>query len=107
MDLVIIKKDGSRENFDRNKLLNGFRKATEKRPVSTEDIDNAVDAIERELRRKDTTEIQSRTDGEIVMRKLKVLDKVAYIRFASVYRSFEDVESFEEEIKNLTKRAKK
>ena len=107
MDLVIIKKDGSRENFDRNKLLNGFRKATEKRPVSTEDIDNAVDAIERELRRKDTTDIPSRTVGEIVMRKLKVLDKVAYIRFASVYRSFEDVESFEEEIKNLTKRAKK
>ena len=107
IDLVIIKKDGSRENFDRNKLLSGFRRATEKRPVRTEDIENAVDSIERELRRKDTIEISSKTVGEIVMRKLKALDKVAYIRFASVYRSFEDVESFEEEIKNLTKAAKK
>lgn len=107
IDLVIIKKDGSRENFDRDKLLSGFRKATEKRPVRTEDIENAVDSIERELRRKDTIEITSKTVGEIVMRKLKALDKVAYIRFASVYRSFEDVESFEEEIKNLTKAGKK
>ena len=107
IDLVIIKKDGSRENFDRDKLLSGFRKATEKRPVRTEDIENAVDSIERELRRKDTIEIPSKTVGEIVMRKLKALDKVAYIRFASVYRSFEDVESFEEEIKNLTKSGRK
>ena len=107
IDLVIIKKDGSRENFDRDKLLSGFRKATEKRPVRTEDIESAVDSIERELRRKDTIEIPSKTVGEIVMRKLKALDKVAYIRFASVYRSFEDVESFEEEIKNLTKAGKK
>ena len=106
IDLVIIKKDGSRENFDRNKLLSGFRRATEKRPVRTDDIENAVDSIERELRRKDTIEISSKTVGEIVMRKLKALDKVAYIRFASVYRSFEDVESFEEEIKNLTKAKK-
>lgn len=103
IDLVIIKKDGSRQNFDRAKLLNGLRKATEKRPVSTDDIERSVDAIERELRRKDNTDIPSKTLGEIVMRKLKVLDKVAYIRFASVYRSFEDVESFKEEIKNLTK----
>ena len=103
IDLVIIKKDGSRQNFDRVKLLNGIRKATEKRPVSTDDIERSVDAIERELRRKDNTDIPSRTLGEIVMRKLKMLDKVAYIRFASVYRSFEDVESFKEEIKNLTK----
>ena len=107
IDLVIIKKDGSRENFDRNKLLVGFRRATEKRPVGTEDIENAVDAIERELRRKDTIEIPSKVVGEIVMRKLKGLDKVAYIRFASVYRSFEDVESFKEEIRNLTKAARK
>ena len=107
IDLVIIKKDGSRENFDRNKLLVGLRRATEKRPVSTEDIENAVDAIERELRRKDTIEIPSKVVGEIVMRKLKGLDKVAYIRFASVYRSFEDVESFKEEIRNLTKAASK
>ena len=107
IDLVIIKKDGSRQNFSREKLLNGIRKATEKRPVSTDDIERSVDAIERELRRKDNTDIPSRTLGEIVMRKLKMLDKVAYIRFASVYRSFEDVESFKEEIKNLTRIRKK
>ncbi len=101
IDLVILKKDGTREQFDRDKLLSGFMKATEKRPVSVEEIERTVDAIERELRRKDTVEIPSKTVGEIVMRKLRVLDKVAYIRFASVYRSFEDVESFEKEVKSL------
>ena len=101
IDLVILKKDGTREQFDRDKLLSGFMKATEKRPVSVEDVERTVDAIERELRRKDTVEIPSKVVGEIVMRKLRALDKVAYIRFASVYRSFEDVESFEKEIKTL------
>ena len=101
IDLVILKKDGMREQFDRDKLLSGFMKATEKRPVSVEDIERTVDAIERELRRKDTVEIPSKVVGEIVMRKLRTLDKVAYIRFASVYRSFEDVESFEKEVKSL------
>lgn len=99
--LVILKKDGRRENFDRNKLLTGLMKATEKRPVSVDDVESAVEAIERELRRRDSTEIPSNVVGEIVMRKLKSLDKVAYIRFASVYRSFEDVQSFEREIKSL------
>ncbi len=105
IDLVILKKDGRRENFDRNKLLTGLMKATEKRPVSVDDVERTVDEIERELRRKDTIEIPSKTVGEIVMRKLKSLDKVAYIRFASVYRSFEDVESFEKEVKNLLNKA--
>ncbi len=101
IDLAILKKDGRRENFDRVKLINGLKKATEKRPVSVEQVEDTADAIERELRRRDTIEIPSTVVGEIVMRKLKALDKVAYIRFASVYRSFEDVESFEKEIKNL------
>ena len=99
IDLVILKKDGTREQFDRDKLLSGFMKATEKRPVGVEEIERTVDSIERELRRKDTVEIPSKTVGEIVMRKLRALDKVAYIRFASVYRSFEDVESFEKHMK--------
>jgi transcriptional repressor NrdR len=101
IDLVVLKKDGTREQFDRDKLLAGLMKATEKRSVGVEEIERTVDAIERELRRKDTVEIPSKTVGEIVMRKLRALDKVAYIRFASVYRSFEDVESFEKEIKSL------
>lgn len=101
IDLVVLKKDGRRENFDRNKLLSGLMKATEKRPVDVEDVERTVDAIERELRRKETVEIPSKTIGEIVIRKLKSLDKVSYIRFASVYKSFEDVESFEKEIKSL------
>lgn len=101
IDLVVLKKDGRRENFDRNKLLSGLMKATEKRPVGVEEVERTVDAIERELRRKETVEIPSKTIGEIVIRKLKSLDKVSYIRFASVYKSFEDVESFEKEIKSL------
>ena len=101
IDLVVLKKDGRRENFDRNKLLSGLMKATEKRPVDVEEVERTVDAIERELRRKETVEIPSKTIGEIVIRKLKSLDKVSYIRFASVYKSFEDVESFEKEIKSL------
>jgi len=105
IDMVVIKKDGRRETFDRDKVLGGFMKATEKRPVSMEEIERTVDAIERELRRKDTIEIPSTVIGELVMRKLKTLDKVAYIRFASVYRSFEDVQSFEKEIKNLLSKA--
>lgn len=105
IDLVILKKDGRRENFDRNKLLTGLMKATEKRPVSVEDVERTVDAIEREIRRRDSIEVPSKNVGEIVMRKLRTLDKVSYIRFASVYRSFEDVESFEKEIKSLLNKA--
>jgi transcriptional repressor NrdR len=103
VDLIILKKDGRREQFDRKKLLTGILKAVEKRPVSLDQIEKAADEIERELRQRESIEIPSKDMGEIVMNKLKVLDKVAYIRFASVYRSFEDLESFEKEVKNLLK----
>lgn len=104
IDLVVIKKDGRRESFDRNKLLGGVLKACEKRPISRELIESIVDKVELELRNLDSTEIPSQKIGELVMRKLRALDKVAYIRFASVYRQFADIESFEKELKSLLKK---
>ena len=103
-ELVIAKKDGKRERFDRHKLLIGIIKACEKRPVSMEKIEKIVDNIELDLRDKVKSEIPSKKIGEMVMRKLRSLDKVAYIRFASVYREFEDLEKFEEELGKLQKR---
>lgn len=103
VNLIILKKDGRREQFDRKKLVSGFLKATEKRPIGIDQIEKVVSEIEAELRCKDSIEIPSTEVGEIVMKKLKAMDKVAYIRFASVYRSFEDLESFEKEVKTLLK----
>lgn len=103
VDLIVLKKDGRREQFDRKKLLTGILKATEKRPVSMDQIEKAVDDIERELRRRESIEIPSTDMGEVVMNKLKKLDQVAYIRFVSVYRSFDNLETFEKEVKNLLK----
>jgi len=104
VELRVVKKDGRQEQFDKNKLIAGMVKACEKRPVNAEAIAHAADEIERELRRRDETEVKSSVIGEMVMARLKRLDKVAYIRFASVYRSFADVESFEEEAKKLMKK---
>jgi len=101
--LYVVKKDGRREKFDRNKIKNGILKAIEKRPVNHEQVEEILDKIEEKIRRNASEEINSKDIGEYVMDSLKELDHVAYIRFASVYRSFTDVSSFEEEIKNLTK----
>ncbi len=101
VDMSIIKKDGRREQFDRNKLMMGIKKAFEKRPVSMETIEETVEEIEKELRKRESIEIPSKVVGALVMRRLRVIDKVAYIRFASVYREFEDIESFEREIRSL------
>jgi transcriptional repressor NrdR len=101
--LYVVKKDGRREKFDRNKIKNGILKAIEKRPVNHEQVEEILDKIEEKIRRNGSEEINSKDIGEYVMDSLKELDHVAYIRFASVYRSFTDVSSFEEEIKNLTK----
>jgi transcriptional repressor NrdR len=101
--LYVIKKDGRREKFDRNKIKKGLLKAIEKRPVSHEQIEEILEGIEEKIRRKGSEEIESQMIGEHVMDALKKTDHVAYIRFASVYRSFADIGSFEEEIKNLTK----
>ncbi len=101
VDMIVMKKDGRREQFDKKKLMTGMLKATEKRPVTMDQIEKAVDEIERELRKRDSIEIPSKIMGEFVMNKLKKLDEVAYIRFASVYRSFDNLETFEKEVKSL------
>jgi transcriptional repressor NrdR len=103
LELAIVKKDGRREQFDRKKLFSGIQKACEKRPVGQEEIEKSVDSIEAELRKMETTEITSKEVGEMVMKQLKKLDKVAYIRFASVYREFADLESFKKELEKLIK----
>jgi len=92
--LQVIKKGGTREAFDRNKLLNGIGRACEKRPISIEDIEKLVSEIEAELRDLNEREVSSLTLGEMVMDKLRSLDEVAYVRFASVYRQFTDINSF-------------
>lgn len=103
-DIIVVKKDGRRERFERQKLLNGILKACEKRPISLEKIERLVDEVESDLRKRDSVEVESRVIGEIAMKKLKALDKVAYIRFASVYREFEDIDRFEEELERLQKK---
>lgn len=102
--IYVKKKDGRLEKFDRNKIKNGLIKALEKRPINHEKIDEILNKIEEKIRRTGKEEIESKTIGEYVMEALKKIDQVAYIRFASVYRSFADVSSFEEEIKNLSKK---
>ena len=99
--LMIIKKDSRREPFDRHKLLAGLVKACEKRPVSMDDLEGLVDELERELCQQFEREVPSREIGERVMKKLHTLDPVAYVRFASVYREFKDVEQFMRELKDL------
>ena len=104
LGLIIVKKDGRRENFDLEKLKRGILKACEKRPISYEQIDDLTNKIEAELRKLNSKEVSSAVIGEKVASKLKKLDKIAYIRFASVYRSFADVTDFEKELKNLVKK---
>ncbi len=101
LPIVVVKKDKSRETFDRSKLINGILRACEKRPVSVDDIDKIVDKIEDRIQSSLDKEIKSSIIGEYVMEFLKGLDKVAYVRFASVYRDFSDVDNFMEELKKL------
>ncbi len=103
IELFVIKKDGRREPFNREKIKAGLLKACEKRPVPQEKIEKTLDEIENKLKTLDSTEVHSKVIGELIMKKLKTLDKVAYIRFASVYRDFTDLKSFEEEVKKLIK----
>lgn len=101
--IYVIKKDGSREEFDREKLRGGVQKALEKRPVKTEKVDRMIDRIEEKIRQLGEREVPSSKIGEIVIKELKKIDKVAYVRFASVYRPFADLSSFKEEIDKLIK----
>ncbi|MBR6444317.1 MAG: transcriptional repressor NrdR [Firmicutes bacterium] len=101
MILMVIKKDGSREAFDRNKIYTGIVKACEKRPVPVAKIEEVVDEIERGLNNMMEKEVESSFIGELIMEKLRDLDEVAYVRFASVYRQFTDINTFVSEIEKL------
>ncbi len=102
--LLVIKKGGDREQFKRDKLLDGITRACEKRPVSMEDMENLVAEIEGELKDEYDREVNSKVIGEKVMDRLQILDEVAYVRFASVYRQFADLNSFIKTIEQLKKR---
>lgn len=104
LDILVIKKDGSREPFNRDKIRAGVVEACTKRPVNAEQIDKLVDEVEAEVRTEPTKEILSKKIGDIVIRKLRKLDKVAYVRFASIYREFTDLEDFQRELHKLLKR---
>ncbi len=103
MPFLVIKKGGGREAFSRSKILNGVLRACEKRPISLETIEAMVDDIERDVRSGPEREIASAVIGELVMDKLRELDDVAYVRFASVYRQFKDIDRFIEELQQLRK----
>lgn len=102
--LIVVKKDGSREEFSREKVLRGLIRACEKRPVTLEQLEEIVFTIEKELRRMGNSEVKSEQVGEKVMDKLAKVDEVAYVRFASVYRQFKDINVFMEEVKEILKR---
>lgn len=101
--LMVIKKEGNREVFQRDKLLQGILKAVEKRPIGMEDVETLVGGIERELRDTFDKEVSSQIVGEKVMDKLRLIDEVAYVRFASVYRQFTDIKGFVETVEQLQK----
>jgi transcriptional repressor NrdR len=100
---MVVKKDGRREPFDRNKILSGLKKACEKRPISITTIEALTDKIEKSVQEMGETEVQSQSIGEEVMKALHELDQVAYVRFASVYREFKDIDQFMDELKSLAR----
>ena len=99
--IVVVKKDGTRQSYDRSKLLNGMIRACEKRPVSLSRLEEAVDNIEKKIHNSLEREIKSQDIGEMVMLELKEIDEISYVRFASVYRQFKDINSFIEEIMSI------
>ncbi|MFD2618075.1 transcriptional regulator NrdR [Terrilactibacillus laevilacticus] len=105
--LIVIKKGDNRETFNRDKMLRGLIKACEKRPVSLEKLESIVQRVEKQLRRQGISEIHSHDIGELVMNELAKVDDVAYVRFASVYRQFKDINVFMDELNELLKNAKK
>ncbi|MFQ8698206.1 MAG: transcriptional regulator NrdR, partial [Peptoniphilus harei] len=102
--IMVIKKDGNRQAFDREKIIRGMIKSCEKRPVSAADIEEAVNNIEKKIENSMKKEISSLEVGEMVMEELKDLDEVSYVRFASVYREFKDLQSFVDELENFVKK---
>ena len=100
-DFFVIKKDNSRERFSKEKIERGIYRAFEKRPVSKEEIEKMISEVEEQLRRKGKKEVRSSVIGEIIMKKMKKMDNIAYIRFASIYRNFQDIDDFKKELKEL------
>ncbi len=107
LDLIIVKRDGRREAYSREKLISGLKKSLEKRPVTEERFKKLINAIERDLQKLRKNEITSKQVGKIVMKNLKKVDQIAYIRFASVYESFKDVHTFQRELNKLLKKRTK
>ncbi|MDP8261480.1 MAG: transcriptional regulator NrdR [Candidatus Kappaea frigidicola] len=107
VSLMVVKKDGRRESFDRKKVLSGLVKSCEKRPISVEKLEETVDDIERTLQRNFDKEVESVEVGELIMQRLGKLDQVAYVRFASVYREFKDVNQFMKELKQILAKERK
>ena len=103
--MIVVKKDGLRETWDREKVLNGILRACEKRPVTLADIEKLIDDIESKLYNMLEREVTSEKIGEMVMERLQVLDDIAYVRFASVYRQFKDINSFMDELAKIIKKA--
>ncbi len=101
LPIIVVKKDGSRQSFDRDKLLRGLLRACEKRPVSLVDLERAANEIEYTISNDMSQEVRSEKIGELAMEKLRELDEVAYVRFASVYRQFRDIDTFMEELRKL------
>ena len=101
LPIVVVKRDNSRQSFDRNKILTGMMRACEKRPVSMATLESAVDEIEQHIQNALEREVSSTEIGELVMEKLKPLDEVAYVRFASVYRQFKDINNFMQELNKI------
>lgn len=104
LPLLVIKKDGMREQFSREKILNGIFQSAQKRPVSSDDIEQVVSRIEQKVRREYEGEVPSTAIGNLVMDELAELDEITYVRFASVYKSFKDVDEIEELLQQITKR---
>jgi len=103
LDIIVVKQDGRRESYMRDKVENGILRSLTKRPYTKENFDRLIHAIERDIQKKRKREVSSTEIGEIIMKHLKSFDKVGYIRFASVYRDFKDVKTFEKELQKLTK----
>ncbi|MEG0873605.1 MAG: transcriptional regulator NrdR [Clostridia bacterium] len=101
--IIVIKKNGVRQQFDRNKIINGVLRACEKRPVCVQDVERLADEIEIEINNSLEKEVEATEIGDIVIRKLKELDEIAYVRFASVYRQFKDINEFKKELNKLLK----
>ena len=107
LNLTIVKRDGKKENYDKDKIEKGLKKSLEKRPITNDEFKKLLYSIERDIQALKRSEVKSSEVGEVIMKHLKKIDQIAYIRFASVYRSFKDVETFQKELNKLTKKRKR